>query len=190
MKGSICKYNSNFKELVKAIDHEPAGTAFILDEYDKLCGIVTDGDFRRLLLQGKTMESQLSKSDFGDYVVAKQGESMEELLKKTSKKIRIIPIIDEKGFLITGSKSRAQNFKWMAVAAGVLSGKPGLTGAGLLVKDENEIFISWKDADKVYIDHDGNRVIIEASFWKQVAMHFPQEMESRIEDVIHQYKNA
>ena len=96
-------------------------------------------------------------------------------------------VIDEKGFFITGSRDRAQTFKWMAVAAGVLSGKPGLTGAGLLVKDDNEIFISWKDADEVRVDRAGNRVIIEASFWKQVAMHYPKELEGRIEDVISHY---
>ena len=100
MKDSSCRYNSSLKELIKAIDHEPAGTAFIHDDEDKLCGIVTDGDFRRLLLKGKTMDENLSKEDFGDYVVAKQGESMEALLSKTSKKIRIIPIIDEEGYLV------------------------------------------------------------------------------------------
>ncbi len=100
MKGSCCKYNSSLKELIKAIDHEPAGTAFIIDEEEKLCGIVTDGDFRRMLLKGKSMQDNLSKADLGDYVVAKKGESMEELLKKTSKKIRIIPIIDDAGFLV------------------------------------------------------------------------------------------
>ncbi|MAY83266.1 MAG: aminotransferase DegT [Flavobacteriales bacterium] len=100
MKGSTCKYNSNFRELITAIDHEPAGTAFITDENEKLCGIVTDGDFRRMLLKGKSMDDHLSKSDFGDFVVAKKGESMEALLKKTSKKIRIIPIVDDEGFLV------------------------------------------------------------------------------------------
>lgn len=100
MKESSCRYNSSLKDLIKAIDHEPAGTAFILDEADKLCGIVTDGDFRRMLLKGKSMEDQLSKSDLGNYVVAQQGESMEKLLQKTSKKIRIIPIVDTNGYLV------------------------------------------------------------------------------------------
>lgn len=100
MKGSSCKYDSSLKELIKAIDHEPAGTAFILDEEEKLCGIVTDGDFRRMLLRGRSIDDHLSKDDLGDYVVARQGESMEELLKKTNKKIRIIPIIDDEGMLV------------------------------------------------------------------------------------------
>jgi len=100
MKQSTCKYNSSLKDLIKAIDQQPAGTAFILDETEKLCGIVTDGDFRRMLLKGKSIDDHLSKADLGEYVVARKGESMEALLKKTSKKIRIIPIIDEEGFLI------------------------------------------------------------------------------------------
>lgn len=100
MKQSTCKYNCSLKELITAIDHEPAGTAFILDEDEKLCGIVTDGDFRRMLLKGKSIDDHLSKADFGEYVVAQKGESMEALLSKTSKKIRIIPIVDNAGYLV------------------------------------------------------------------------------------------
>lgn len=100
MKGSTCLYNASLREVLEAINAEPAGTAFITDDDKKLCGVVTDGDFRRLLLKGKGLEDNLSKSDFGDYVAANQGDRFEDLLKKTNRKIRTIPIIDENGFLV------------------------------------------------------------------------------------------
>ncbi len=100
MKDSTCLYNASLREVLEAINAEPAGTAFIKDDDEKLCGIVTDGDFRRLLLKGKGLEDALSKSDFGDYVVANQGDRFEDLLKKTNFKIRTIPIIDDQGHLV------------------------------------------------------------------------------------------
>lgn len=99
MKNSICKYNASFTTLIEAIDHEPAGTAFIEDELGKLCGIVTDGDLRRLLLKGKSITDHLAKEDLGKFVVAQKGESIDDLIKKTNKIIRIIPIVDENGVL-------------------------------------------------------------------------------------------
>jgi perosamine synthetase len=100
MKNSTCAYNAPLRTVLEAINHEPAGTSFIIDDAGKLCGIVTDGDFRRLLLKGKGLDDQLSMEDIGDFIFAKKGEKLEELIKKTNKKIRLIPIIDEEGFLI------------------------------------------------------------------------------------------
>ena len=100
MEESSCLYNSSLRQVLEAINAKPAGTAFIKDDNGKLCGIVTDGDFRRLLLKGKGLEDNLSKKDFGDFITARQGDRFEDLLKKTNRKIRTIPIVDEKGYLV------------------------------------------------------------------------------------------
>lgn len=95
MKKSICQNNISLKEVLEAINAEPAGIAFIVNDNDKLQGVVTDGDFRRLLLSGKALDDRLTDSDFGTCVSAKQGEDLQELIKRTNKKVRIIPIVDE-----------------------------------------------------------------------------------------------
>ncbi len=83
------------RKLLEAINHAPAGIAFITDENERLCGVVTDGDFRRMLLAGKSLDESLSKEDLNDYVYAMQGEKMEDLLSKTDRKVRIIPIVND-----------------------------------------------------------------------------------------------
>jgi len=97
MKNSICHYDVNMRKLLEVINNEPAGIAFIIDDKSKLCGVVTDGDFRRMLLKGKSLDESLKKSDLSGFVVAKQGQTIDELLKITSKRVRLIPIVNEKG---------------------------------------------------------------------------------------------
>ena len=100
MNKSTCKVGSNLRVLLEAINEVPYGTAFIEDDNNKLVGIVTDGDFRRLLLDGKSLEDQIQQSDLGNFVSALKGENFESLLKKTNIKINIVPIVNDKGELI------------------------------------------------------------------------------------------
>ncbi|MEZ4720759.1 MAG: aminotransferase class I/II-fold pyridoxal phosphate-dependent enzyme [Flavobacteriales bacterium] len=88
------------RDVLIAINSVPAGIAFMIDNDEVLNGIVTDGDFRRLLLGGKTLDEKLTKDDLGDFVFAKKGESIQELLHKSSRKVRIIPIVDEQMHLV------------------------------------------------------------------------------------------
>ena len=98
MKDSVCRFNVGMRKLLEAINHEPAGIAFIVDESDVLCGVVTDGDFRRLLLAGRSLDESLTKKDLGEFVMARQGQTIDELLKSTNKRVRIIPIVNEKKY--------------------------------------------------------------------------------------------
>lgn len=88
------------RKVLEAINNKPAGIAFIVDDEEKLCGILTDGDFRRLLLAGRSLESNLKKADFGSFVYGKQGDSVQQLLQKSDRKVRIIPIVDEDMHLV------------------------------------------------------------------------------------------
>ena len=77
MEKSICRYDVSMRNLLAAINEEPAGIAFVVDENEKLCGVVTDGDFRRMLLAGKSLDESLTKKDLGEFVFAREGQSME-----------------------------------------------------------------------------------------------------------------
>lgn len=100
MNKSKCRIGSNLKVLLQAINEVPYGTAFIEGENSELVGIVTDGDFRRLLLKGKGLEDSLSSDDLGTFVSAKEGENFDELLNKTNNRINIIPIVNDQNELI------------------------------------------------------------------------------------------
>lgn len=92
---STCAHNSTLQQVLLAINNKPAGIAFVVNDSNQICGVVTDGDFRRMLLKGRTLEDQLMPADLGDFVYARQGESIQDLLKKSNKKVRIIPIVDD-----------------------------------------------------------------------------------------------
>lgn len=100
MKDSICHKDISIKEALSFINNEPAGIAFITDVDSKLIGLITDGDIRRLLIDGRKLDSFLKKEDYNNYVFAREGESIEKLLKEVDRRVRIIPIVSKEGKLI------------------------------------------------------------------------------------------
>lgn len=95
MKNSICAIGSSLKNVMIAINAEPAGVAFIVAKSGELKGVVTDGDMRRLLLLGKNLSDNLIAENLGDFVVGRKGENFDALMRRTSRRIRIIPIVDD-----------------------------------------------------------------------------------------------
>jgi len=51
----IIDKEKNIKETMKVIDRNGLGIVLIIDDSRKICGIVTDGDIRRSILQGKRL---------------------------------------------------------------------------------------------------------------------------------------
>lgn len=100
MRDSICSNQANLRGVLEAINAAPAGTSFITDANDKLVGILTDGDFRRMLLAGRSLEDPLMPSDLKPFIVAQLGERMEEIMARTDRRVRIIPIVDEQGRMV------------------------------------------------------------------------------------------
>lgn len=48
----ICKENDTIKNIMMCIDKNGKGIVFIVDEKSRLVGVMTDGDIRRLLIDG------------------------------------------------------------------------------------------------------------------------------------------
>ena len=95
MKESTVKFDSNLIHIVEAINAAPAGIAFLVDEKDKFHSVFTDGDLRRMLLKEKRLSIFLPSEYLNSKsVFAREGENMMELMKMTSKKVRIIPILN------------------------------------------------------------------------------------------------
>ena len=91
----ICKKDNTLLSALKIINENAKGTVFVIDGDNKLCGVLTDGDIRRFLLQGSDLYSKISNILHDDFVYAKVGESIEQMLAKISKRIKIIPVVDE-----------------------------------------------------------------------------------------------
>jgi perosamine synthetase len=95
MKESICKIGSTLREIMISINAEPVGIAFVVDKQEVIKGVFTDGDMRRILLSGKNLTYELQSENLMNFVVAKRGDDFEALMKMTSKRVRVIPIVDD-----------------------------------------------------------------------------------------------
>ena len=88
--------DSTIREAMKAIDSGAMQIAVVLDDDDKLDGILTDGDIRRGLLQGLTLDDKIKSVVQVNPIVCYENESKKDILSKTlGKKIYHIPVLDK-----------------------------------------------------------------------------------------------
>jgi len=94
LKKLICNKNKTLIEAWKLINENAKGTIFIIDDDNRLCGILTDGDIRRFLLKGEKLEEDIEKIMNTNFIYAYEIEPYKEMLKKLNSKIRILPIVN------------------------------------------------------------------------------------------------
>lgn len=95
------KSHSTIKEALKIIDSGAKRIAVVIDKQNKLIGTLTDGDIRRGLLSGLTLESTIEAIYFRNPTLAHINDSKEEIIKKAIlKQIYQIPIIDDEGHFV------------------------------------------------------------------------------------------
>jgi dTDP-glucose pyrophosphorylase len=87
--------NSTMREALQAIDKGAMKIAVVVDAENHLEGVLTDGDIRRGLLNGMTLESCIENIVQKNPVVCYINESKEEILSKSlGKKIYHLPVLD------------------------------------------------------------------------------------------------
>jgi len=82
---------------LQIIDANSIGVAFAVDESRKLTGIITDGDIRRGLLDGKSLDCKVRLVMNASCVSLPIGATSSEIFSNFSNKIRILPLLDETG---------------------------------------------------------------------------------------------
>lgn len=92
----FCNEKSTVRDALNKINESGKGIVFIVDDKDVLKGLVTDGDVRRGLLKGVTLDAQVSDIESREFVYAYDTEKTEDVLKKFNEKVKIIPIVNEK----------------------------------------------------------------------------------------------
>ena len=92
---------STLKDALKIIDSGAMKIALVLDDDNKLVGTVTDGDTRRGLLNGLSLNDCIESIVFQNPTVCSINDSKEEILQKAvDKKVYQIPIVDQDGKLV------------------------------------------------------------------------------------------
>jgi len=125
-KALLLKPTSTIKEALKIIDAGAMRIAIVLDKDEKVVGTLTDGDIRRGLLSGFSLESNIESLYFKEPTLASINDSKELIVQKAiRKKIYQIPIVDNDGKLIKIEelsnllKTNAKNNRVILMAGGL-----------------------------------------------------------------------
>ena len=95
------KDSSTIKEALNIIDKGAIRVAIVVDKEDKFLGVIADGDIRRALLKGYTLENSIGNIYCSTPITAKSSDSKDKIIQKAIKnQVYQIPILDEKNYLV------------------------------------------------------------------------------------------
>ena len=102
---SLNKYvidrNNSIQDALGLIDANHLGFLLIKDEFDKIIGIVTDGDIRRSMIKGASLLDEILCCINNNFISASIDTPRELLLKQLDHKIKVIPILDNDKKLVS-----------------------------------------------------------------------------------------
>jgi D-glycero-alpha-D-manno-heptose-7-phosphate kinase len=96
---------ASLREALKRIESNHHGLVFVANSRDEVMGVATDGDIRRYLLEGGSLDDEIIHCANPDFIWEKPSTPRELLLKKLDHRIRVIPLLDET-MRLTGLVSR------------------------------------------------------------------------------------
>ncbi|MEZ8943704.1 nucleotidyltransferase family protein [Vibrio sp. 10N.247.311.12] len=95
-KRTILSPSKTIKTALEIIDSEALRVALVVDDDNRLLGVVTDGDVRRGLLMGKGLDSPVLEVMNSNPITAEASSSQEELIELMNKlDILFIPLIGD-----------------------------------------------------------------------------------------------
>ena len=95
MKNFIIKERNSIKSALEKIESNGEGIICIVNNSSKLIGIATDGDIRRKLLEGVTLDQPIKLAMNSSFISATSDDSRETLLKLLDNGAKAIPLLDE-----------------------------------------------------------------------------------------------
>ncbi|EKO3975210.1 nucleotidyltransferase family protein [Vibrio fluvialis] len=94
-KKAILSPDATIKEALRVIDTESLRVALVVDDKGIFQGVVTDGDIRRGLLAGKTLETMLSEVMNRKPITASISTERDDLIARMNKNdLLFIPVVD------------------------------------------------------------------------------------------------
>ena len=95
----VINEGASLRTALLKVDNNHCGMIFMQAVDEKIIGIATDGDIRRALLQGATLDGDISDYVNRDFVSAVTETPREKLIKQLDGHIRFIPVLDQLGRL-------------------------------------------------------------------------------------------
>lgn len=97
IKSIMVSKEKSILEVIKAINELASKFAMVVDDDERLVGIVTDGDIRRGFLNGHDAQEPIKNIMNSSPVVVKEGLSREAMLELVNEKYAQIPVLDDNG---------------------------------------------------------------------------------------------
>lgn len=91
----LVEVGSSVRDALRVIDSNAQGTAFVVTNNQRLIGLLTDGDIRRALLSGCSLEDKVDSIMIKDFTSLPISTPVDVIQSKISSKIRHIPLVDE-----------------------------------------------------------------------------------------------
>jgi D-glycero-alpha-D-manno-heptose-7-phosphate kinase len=99
IKKFIVNENLPLKSALLQMEENSFGMVMAENDKRKIVGLLTDGDIRRSLINGYTLDSNISKCANKEFVSASVNTSREHLIKMLDGHIQFIPVFDKFGSL-------------------------------------------------------------------------------------------
>lgn len=96
MKDMICSNNATLLNAMELIQKNGKRTVFVVDNKNKLCGVITDGDIRELILSSCPLSEKISANLHKKFVYAREGDDYSKLIAGLGPKIKIVPVVNKK----------------------------------------------------------------------------------------------
>ncbi|MBN2866886.1 MAG: nucleotidyltransferase family protein, partial [Thiotrichales bacterium] len=94
-KKTLVSPSISIRQALILLDQTALQILLVVDDENKLLGTITDGDIRRGLLKGLTLDDAIETMVFKNPTVGHVNESNQEIIKKAiAKKIHQIPVVD------------------------------------------------------------------------------------------------
>ena len=74
-QNTIINHKSSIRDVIETIDRSALQIALVVDDDAKLVGTVTDGDVRRGILRGLSLDDSVDKIMFRDFIFARDTDS-------------------------------------------------------------------------------------------------------------------
>ncbi|MEL6309695.1 MAG: aminotransferase class I/II-fold pyridoxal phosphate-dependent enzyme, partial [Chloroflexota bacterium] len=89
--------NATLNEVMESLNRSAAGIVFVVDDDEKMRGVLTDGDVRRAILGGAERSSPVDAYVNRDFKFATESDSRQDAIALLNDRIRHLPILDDDG---------------------------------------------------------------------------------------------
>lgn len=87
--------NESFLGVLKILDKNAKGAAFVINGKEHFVGVMTDGDVRRALMSGASLDDSIKSYVNRNSIYVMQDTSTEDILKKFDSHIKILPVLNK-----------------------------------------------------------------------------------------------